>query len=111
MRRKYSLMEAIYGNYPESKLKPLNSWGVCTCDDECDCGAICDCGDPNCAQCGNSLTEAVLEEDEEQVLTDCQEGDCAGCSECDGSMQESSGCAVGAGYIGPMDEAEETLEE
>lgn len=101
-KRKYSLTEAIYGDYPEAKLKPINTFGVCVCQGECDCGEICQCGDPDCAQCGKALKEAVLEE-EEEILTDDRED-----TELEENALAGGGVAGVQGRFGEEDSLEET---
>ena len=98
--KKYSLVEAVYGDYPEENLKPLNTFGLCTCSDEnCTCGDICQCGDTSCTQCGSKLAEG---EDQEEILTDDVESS---------ELEENAVGAGGvAGYTGPMDEDDEKHE-
>lgn len=91
----YLLKEGTYGDYPEDTLKPLNTFGVCLCGDECNCGAVCQCGDPDCAQCGKALSEAVLEEEDEELLTD---------------LEEAAGCGAVAGAMMPLEE-DDDIEE
>lgn len=81
------IRESVYGDYPEDVLKPLNTFGTCLCGEECNCEAFCQCGDPDCAQCGDSLNEAVLEEEE--------------CS-CKNKDQELEETSVAGAVSGPM---------
>ena len=98
--KKYSLVEAVYGDYPEENLKPLNTFGVCTCTEEnCQCGEVCQCGDLSCSYCSPGLKEG---EDQDSLLMD---------DEKDADLEENTVAGGGiTGHTGPMDEDDEKFE-
>jgi hypothetical protein len=101
MRKRYSLMEAIYGDYPENAVEPLMSTKSCGCAHDCD-GSNCSCEEAMYCSCGHELSEAILQDGDEEILMDDKE---------DAELEEASAGGVPGGMAPLGYDDEEPLEE